>query len=125
MQRFLPGLAFVLSPQEPPPATNPGTPQTSTGGLLNLLGPMVLIIGIFYFVLILPERKKQKHRNAMLGAMKKGDKVMTSGGIYGQVAMIQDDVVTLQVDEGVRMRFTRAAIQTVLGPEEPSTEKKA
>jgi preprotein translocase subunit YajC len=85
---------------------------------------MVVIVGIFYFIVILPERKKQKQRNAMLSAMKKGDRVMTSGGIYGQVAIIQDDVVTLQVDEGVRMRFARAAIQNVLAPEEKDTEKK-
>jgi preprotein translocase subunit YajC len=124
MQRLLASLAFPYLPQETAPATAPATEQPPSGSLLNMLVPMAVIIGIFYFIVILPERKKQKQRNAMLGAMKKGDKVMTSGGIYGQIAAIQDDVVTLQVDEGVRMRFARASIQSVVTQDEPRTEKK-
>ena len=124
MQRLYACLAFPYLLQESAPASAPATQQPPAGSLMNLLVPMAVIIGIFYFIVILPERKKQKQRNAMLGGMKKGDKVMTSGGIYGQVAAIQDDVVTLQVDEGVRMRFARAAIQTVITQEEPRTEKK-
>ena len=50
----------------------------------------------------------------MLGAMKKGDKVMTSSGMYGQVVAMADDVITLQVADGVRLKFNRAAIQQVL-----------
>lgn len=125
MQRLLALLAFPYLPQEAAPAGAQTTEQPPPGGgLLGMLVPMAVIIGIFYFIVILPERKKQKQRNAMLGAMKKGDKVMTSGGIFGQVAAIQDDEVTLQVDEGVRMRFARAAIQTIITPDEPRADKK-
>jgi len=64
-----------------------------------------------------PERKQRKKREAMLGTLKKGDKVMTTGGMFATVAGIQDDVVTLQVAEGVRMRFTRQAVQTIVSEE--------
>ena len=95
-------------------------PETqSPGGAGSFLIPMILIIGIFYVVLFLPERKKQKKRKEMLDAMKKGDRVMTSSGLYGNVAQIQDDVVVLQVADGVRLRFNRVAIQQVLTEDEP------
>ena len=96
-------------------------PETQApGGPGSFLVPMVLIIGIFYVVLFLPERKKQKKRKEMLEAMKKGDRVMTSSGLYGSVTQIQDDVVVLQVADGVRLRFNRVAIQQVLTEEEPA-----
>lgn len=114
-------LALLLQDQGAP--AQPAQ-QQAPGGLLNFMVPMILILGIFYLVLILPERKKQKQRKVMLDAMKKGDKVMTSGGMFGQVAAIQDDVVTLQVDEGVRIRFNRVAVQSVLSPEESKADKK-
>lgn len=92
------------------------TPQEPAPGLFggNFLVPMVLIVGIFYFLLIRPEKRKQQTRDRMLKALKKGDKVMTTSGIFASVVAIQDDVATLQVAEGVRVRFSRAAIQTVV-----------
>jgi preprotein translocase subunit YajC len=80
----------------------------------NFLIPMLLIFGIFYFVLIRPERKKQRSRETMLKALKKGDKVVTTSGIFASVVAVQDEMVTLQVADGVRMRFTRSAVQGVL-----------
>ena len=93
------------------------------GGGMSFIMPIILILGIFWIVLIRPERKKQKERQTMLGAMKKGDKVMTSSGIYGSVTQIQDDVIVLQVADGVRIRFSRAAIQTILSEEKEKAEK--
>ena len=88
----------------------------------NFLVPMVLIVGIFYFILIRPEKRKQQERDRLLKGIKKGDKVMTTSGMYGSVAAVQDDVVTLQVAEGVRLRFSRAAIQSVVeSGSEPSS----
>jgi preprotein translocase subunit YajC len=114
------------TPQEGVPTAPPagGPAEEAGGGLGSFLVPMLLIIGIFYVVLILPERKKQKARDAMLKEMQKGDRVMTSSGIYGSVAQVQDDVVTLQVADGVRMRFNRAAIQTVLTEDGEKDDKK-
>ncbi|MEM7310555.1 MAG: preprotein translocase subunit YajC [Planctomycetota bacterium] len=84
---------------------------------------LIALFAVFYFVMILPERKSRRQREEMLGGMKKGDKVMTSSGMYATIAMLSDDVVTLQVADGVRVRFSRAAIQSVLT--EPAEEEKA
>ncbi len=86
--------------------------------------PLIGVIVIFYFVLIRPEKKKQKARESLLGGMKKGDKVMTTSGIYGTIAQIQDEVVTLQVADGVRMRFARGAVQNLLEPSAAKGDQK-
>ncbi len=111
------------------PATN--LPESGQSGAAKgspwntFLVPMLLLFAIFYFVLILPERKKQKARQAQIAALKKGDKVMTSSGMYGSIAQIQDDVITLQVADGVRLRFSRQAIQNVLQDEPKEPPKPA
>jgi len=94
-----------------------------------MLFPMLAIVAIFWFVMIAPQRKEQKKRKAMLEALSKNDEVMTSSGIFGRVANIQDDVVTLQVADSVRLRFHRSAIQNILGEDgeaaEPVAEAKS
>lgn len=90
------------------------------------LMPLLLVGVLFFFLLILPERKKQKKRQAMLDALKKGDRVMTSSGIYGSVVTTTSEIVVLQVADNVRLRFSRAAIQTVLEAEkDPALGDKA
>ncbi len=111
----IPDLVLLL---QEAPAAAPGTdlPTGETAPKSNPLMSMVpflAIIALFYFLMILPERKKQKKRNQLLASMKKGDRVMTSGGMYGTIAQVQDDAVVLQVADGVRLRFNRAAIQTI------------
>lgn len=83
-------------------------------GLLSSGWIPILAIGlIFWFVVIAPERKQRNLRDKMLANLKKGDKVLTSGGLMGQVTQVQDKVVTLQVADGVRLRFARSAIQSI------------
>lgn len=97
--------------------TEPGPPETGPGGLMQTLGgfvPFLLIIAIFYFLMIAPERKQRKKRDAMLAAVKKGDKVVTTGGMFATVAAVNEDSITLQVSDDVRMRFSRAAVAQVL-----------
>jgi len=125
----LPLTRLALLVQEPAaPATTPaaggeGTPPGgSGGGFSSFLLPMVLIFGIFYFLVILPERKKQRAREAMLKALKKGDRVVTSGGIHGSVVQVADDVVHVQVADGVRLKLNRSAVLTIEG--EPAAESK-
>ena len=110
-------LLLVTSLQE----TKEGAP--APGGSSFLL-PMILILGIFYVVLILPERKKQKQRQALLDGVKKGDPVMTTSGIYGTVAAIHDDKITLQIADSVRIKIARAAIQDVLNAQSEANDKK-
>lgn len=106
------------------PPDGPTEPQSSPFGG-SFLVPMTVIAVIFWFLVIGPERKQRKKREAMLGEMKKGDKVMTTGGLYGSIVQIQDDVVTLQVDEGVRLRFARSAIQGVVDAEPREAKRGA
>lgn len=73
---------------------------------------MFLALGlIFYFLLIRPQGKERKKRAAMLAELGKGDKVMTSSGMHGTIKQISDETVTLQVADGVNIKFSRQAIQ--------------
>jgi preprotein translocase subunit YajC len=82
---------------------------TGQPGLMNFL-PLVLIFGIFYFLLIAPMRKRQKALQAMIAALKKGDKVITNGGIYGEVHALEDETLILKVADNVRLKVARSAI---------------
>lgn len=117
----LSSLSLLLSLQDTPAAA-PAAP-----GLLNSpIFPLVLVGALFFFLLILPERKKQKQRQSMLDALKKGDRVMTASGIFGTVVTTTNEVVVLQVADNVRMRFSRGAIQSVIDAEKDALlEEKA
>ena len=98
---------------------NPGEAEAEEPGLPAWF-PFVLIGGLFYLILIRPQAKEQKRRQAVLDTLKKGDEVMTNAGIYGKVVKADGDVVTLQVADGVRMRFSRSAVSGVIGPKDES-----
>jgi preprotein translocase subunit YajC len=100
-----------------PPETQKA-PSSPFGGFGWL--PMVAIFAILWFVMIGPERKNKKLREALLANLKKGDEVMLSSGLYAKVASIQDDVVVLQIADGVRAKYSRASIQSVVTKAEAS-----
>ena len=99
-------------------ATTPGAEEVPAqmgiiGTLISLL-PMVLIFVIFYFMLIRPQRKKEKKVQEMLNALKVGDRVSTIGGIYGTITSIKDDTLELSVGrDNVKLIFARWAIRQV------------
>jgi len=72
--------------------------------------PFILVIGIFYFIILMPMQRKQKKVQEFQQALKVGDKVITTGGIYGQITRITDEAVQLQVADKVRIDIARAAI---------------
>jgi len=78
--------------------------------LMSML-PFVLIIVIFYFFMIRPQQKRQKELNNFRDALKKGDHVITTGGIYGKVTKISDNKITLEIADGVNVDFDKSAIQ--------------
>ncbi|HEX2229224.1 MAG TPA: preprotein translocase subunit YajC [Candidatus Binatia bacterium] len=92
------------------------------GQLLSFL-PLVLIFVVFYFLLIRPQQKKAKQHQEMLGKLKKNDEVMTSGGIYGKVVTLADNVVTLEVAPNVRIRVNRPQISAVITGEKSSAKE--
>lgn len=89
--------------------------------------PFVLIIAIFYFFIIRPQNKKQKETQKMIDALKKGDKVVTIGGIHGTVSATKEKTVIVRVDENVKIEFNRSAIAGVVSDkaESPKSGKKA
>jgi preprotein translocase subunit YajC len=101
-----------------------------TGGQSFLQGPipmMVAVFAIFYFLVLRPQSKKAKDHQKMLTELRKGDEVVTQGGIIGKISGITDAELTLQVQEGVRLRVTRASVQGRYVPvsDKPKAEAKA
>ncbi|WP_019120115.1 preprotein translocase subunit YajC [Brevibacillus massiliensis] len=76
--------------------------------------PLIIMVLIFYFLLIRPQQKRNKQRNAMLAALKKGDKVVTIGGMHGTIQDIDDNTVTLRVAHNVNVTYDRGAVNNVL-----------
>ncbi|MEN6407007.1 MAG: preprotein translocase subunit YajC [Thermoguttaceae bacterium] len=108
-------------------ATGSGTPAPDAGpsSMLPSLLPLLAIFVLFYFLLIRPQRREQSRRQAMLAAVKKNDRVVTAGGIYGVVTNVhrEADEVTVKVDEATntKLRMTLSSVTRVLG-DEPSDE---
>jgi len=91
---------------------------TGTGsGLLSLV-PFVLIFVIFYFMLILPQQKRKKQADAMMAALKKGDKVVTASGIWGSITNMGKDTVTLQIADNTKIKIQKEHIARLRGDEE-------
>lgn len=130
------GGGAVVGPATGPGATsqaasNPATTLTATTasapeagktrGPLDMLGsvwPIILIFGLLYLVLFRPQRKEEKNRKKMVEQMKRGDEVMTIGGLVGKVVEVKEDRVVIKVDESTNVKETylKSAIQRVLTP---------
>jgi len=95
----------------------------SFGGLEPLL-PLVLIFVVFYFLLIRPQQKKQKAHREMIANVRRGDRVVTAGGVIGQVTRVVDDrELMVEIADGVRVRVMRAMISELLAKSEPARSR--
>lgn len=97
------------------------------GGLFGgLLVPMILMFGIFYFLVIRPQQRKQKvaqqDRNRMLDALKPGDKVVTSAGIYGTIVAVRDEKVQLKIAQSVAIELQKSAVSGLQAAEGKEAE---
>ena len=113
-------LAFLYQgdPSAAGGATPPGggAPQQAPSLMDAISGmafPLILCLVVFWVFMIGPERKQRKKREEMLKSLEKGDEVVTTSGMYGSVVQVQDGVVTLQVADGVRLRFALQSIGSV------------
>lgn len=97
----------------------------SLGGALTQLLPFVLIFGIFYFLLIRPQQTQRRKTQEMLANLKTGDKVITSGGIYGTISGFRDTVVQLLVAPQVKIEVARSAISGLQTAEADGSAKRA
>ena len=82
--------------------------------ILQTSWPILLMVVIFYFLLWRPQKKQQKERASLLGSLKKGHKIVTIGGIYGEIVELDDEKVKVQVSEKVELTFARTAVANVL-----------
>src|SRR5262245_26956548 len=85
--------------------------------LINYL-PLVFILAIFYLIVFLPARRRQKKLDDMIGSLKAGDKVITNGGIYGTIVGFKADRIQLRVAENVKIEISRNAVSALQKPEE-------
>lgn len=109
---LLNSLMMTIAEGEAPPAETAEAPGMNYSFLIVIAGMFV----IFYLFLIAPQRKQQKKHREMLGSLRKGDKVMTTGGMFGTVTNVHENELTLKVDEknNIRARFSKSAIASVI-----------
>jgi preprotein translocase subunit YajC len=96
-----------------------------TGSMLSTIITFGLVFVVFYFLIIRPQNKKQKDAKKMIEAVKKGDKIVTIGGVHGTVYAVKEGTVVVKVDDDCRIEFSKSAIATVVTgkPEEKSEDK--
>lgn len=90
--------------------TPSGGGQAGQASMLSMFAPLIIIFIIFYFLMIRPQQKQQKKLQQMLQAMRKGDQVVTRGGIHGKITGVADNIVTVEIAENVRVKMGRDAI---------------
>ena len=103
-------LDFFVSTAAAQQAATPGGAQM---GLMNLLFPIILI-GAFYFLLIRPQTKRAKEHKTMIEALKKGDEVVTGGGLLGRILEVGDNFIQLEIAEGVQIKLQKHAIGSLM-----------
>jgi preprotein translocase subunit YajC len=100
------GLAFAM-----------GTPPAGGGGgqsAIMQIFPLILMFGIFYFLLIRPQQKKAKEHRALIDALKKGDQVITAAGIYGKVTSVEENIVALEIAPGINIKISKGHIASLV-----------
>ena len=117
---------FGLIPSAVAQTTGAADGGSSPMDMLQQFFPFIIVIGIFYFLLIRPQQQKAKQLKTQLSGLRRGDNVITSGGIIGTVArVVNDDEVSVEIAEGVRVRVVRATITGITGKGEPRPDSKA
>ena len=111
---------FFVSQSFAMAAPQPG--EDPLRGFLGSIFPIIFILAIFYLLLIRPQQKQQKELKKMLDALKVGDRVLTTGGIYGIVSQVKEKSVIVKIAENTKVEMLRSGIQQVL-PQEAKEEK--
>jgi preprotein translocase subunit YajC len=94
--------------------------QGGAGGFAGIV-PLILMFVIFYFLLIRPQQKKTKEHRAMIGNLKKGDRIVTAGGLHGRITGVSESTLTVEIAEKVRVKVNRASVSALAQPA-PTTQ---
>ena len=98
---------------------------SQTGSIVDMFVPMLLVLAVFYFLLFRPQQKKAKEHQAMQSAVRRGDRIVTAGGIIGTITkVIDDNEVQVEISDGVKVRMQRGAISTTISKTEPVKSSK-
>ena len=95
-------------------AMMPASPGGEGPSPFSMLLPLAGMLAIFYFLLIRPQAKRQKELKKMVEALKKGDRVLTASGLYGDVAGLRDDIVVVEIADGVKVEMMKSAVTAVI-----------
>ena len=93
------------------------------GGLMGMLFPLAIIVLIFYFFIIRPQRKRDKQQKNMIDSIARGDQIITIGGFYGTVREVRDDSFQIEIAEGVRVTILKSAVQGKRAVNTPNLQK--
>lgn len=109
-------IAYALSPG--------GGGEGGAGGFTGFI-PLILMFVIFYFLLIRPQQKRSKEHRQMVGNLKKGDRIITSGGIHGRITGMDDATLTVEIADKVRVKVARGNVSALVQPgSQTQSEKK-
>ena len=108
-------IAYALSPG--------GGAEGGAGGFTGFI-PLILMFVIFYFLLIRPQQKRSKEHRQMVSTLKKGDRIVTSGGIHGRITGIDDNTLTVEIADKVRVKVARANVSAMVQPASQSQPDK-
>jgi len=114
---------FSLAMGAPP--AQPGQPAPA-GGSIMMIGYMVIIFALFYFLLIRPQMRKEKERRKLIEAIKSGDRVVFAGGLLGTITNVKDQTFSIKIADNVKVEVVKSCVAQVLGKdEEPKDVEKA
>ena len=106
MYHLIPGAPAHLSS----PAMEPVLAQVGPSGGLQPFLPLILILGVFYFLLIRPQMKRKKEHESLVDSLKRNDAIVTAGGMYGRIVEVAESTVVIEVASNVRVKFEKAQI---------------
>ncbi len=104
-------------------ATGQAAPSSGLAFVVNVIVPFVLIFAIFYFLVVMPQRKQQKKQQEMLGALQRGDNVITASGIYGRIVEVKNDVIKLEIAPKIVITVQKATVTGKTAGEDKLAEK--
>jgi len=102
----------------------PGTEGSGGGSPLMAALPFVLIFGLFYLLILRPQQRQNKQRDLLLKNLKRGDKVITAGGIHARIINAEEEVLTLEIAKGVNVQVSRSSVTAKIDPDKSQVKEK-
>lgn len=102
----------------------PGTGGESSGSAITSFIPFILIFVLFYLLILRPQQKQNRERQNMLKNVKRGDKILSSGGIYGKVVNVSDNELSVEIAKGINIQMSRSGVSAIIKQEKDSSKNK-